>query len=161
MKTLILTFSLILSLSAFAEQGTDFQHRANCKMGGSRLDSKLSEVSKVSEDADSAVFRLKFEYGYCDNIDDVQGPIKIQRKMVQVGNYGFSYPGKKTNAKVVSFKALSETELEAEISVKKDSKQKRFILDIWAQDYVGFPWVLNVKDASGNIEVSFEGFERL
>ena len=85
--------------------------------------------------------------------------------MLQITNYGFNYPGKKTFAKVESYKLLSEEELEAEISIEHDSitdgARRRFVFRFWAQDWVGFPWTLSFEKNAGEIELKLKGFEPL
>lgn len=165
MKTLLLALSLAFSLHALADQATEFRHRAYCAKSTHAYDSKISQVMKISEDEKSALFRMVFTFGRCDTLEDVQGAIKFQKRMLQLSHYGLSYPFKKIYARVTRFRPLSETELEAEISVDRPAREsknpRRFILEFWASDWVGFPFVMNVRSQDQDIELTFEGFERL
>ncbi len=164
MKHLLVLLALSLSFSSFADQQKEFLHRSGCEFGRG-YESKISGLQKVSESDEVANFRMVVTYSKCDNIERFLGPIKVQNKMIQVGHYGFAHPFKKRHAEVVSFEALSETAVETEISIAKSALVKKssqkFIFDFWAADYLGFAWVMEAKDNNGEIEISFEGFERL
>ena len=164
MKHLLVLLAFSLSLSAFADQQKEFLHRSGCEYGRG-YESKISGLEKLSETDEAANFKFVVTYSKCDNIERFQGPIKVQNKMVQVGHYGLAHPFKKRHAEVISVEALSETSVETEITISKSVLAKKsshkFIFDCWAADYLGFAWVMEAKDHNGEMEISFEGFERL
>lgn len=126
---------------------------------------KVSNLTKISQDDESVTFRMSVVHGFCRSLDEVQGAIKLQKGMVKLGHYGFSFPGKKVFGKVSNYRLLSETELEIELTfVRTPAKlrePRKFLLDIWVADWVGFPWEVKLIDQGGEPELKLRGFERL
>ena len=165
MKKIIFVFSLLFSFHSLALDEQAFYHRAYCENNVKGRESKISQIVKESEDEKSVVFRMVLTHGLCDSIERAQGTVKFQKRMVQVGNYGLSHPLKKVFAKVESYKALSETELEARVSLNKEALKNRtsrkYMFDFWASDWVGFPYIMQFSNGESGVEISFEGFDRL
>jgi hypothetical protein len=164
MKNIILLFAFILSVNSFASEEQSFLHKAYCESGRNR-ESKISDIRKEREDEKSVTFVMTFTHGLCDSIELVRAPIKFQKKMLQVTHYGLSHPFKKIHVKVENFRSRSESELEARITLNKEAlmvkDSRRYILDFWAGDWIGFPFVMTFTNKNDEVEISFEGFERL
>lgn len=164
MKHILFLFSLIFTFNSFASEEQSFLHKAYCESGRNR-ESKISDIRKESEDEKSVTFVMTFSHGLCDSIELVRAPIKFQKKMLQVTHYGFSHPFKKIHVKVENFRSRSESELEARITLNKEAlvvkDSRRYLLDFWASDWVGFPFVMTFTKKGDEVEISFEGFERL
>lgn len=164
MKNLIILL-LALSTQAFAQQQSTFDHSVECENGRNGRTSRISQVENLGSVEGVTSFRMILSYGRCDSIDEIQGAIKIQKRMLQINRYGLNYPFQKDLAWVESFRALSETELEAIISLDESSLRKRdsrrFTFRFWAQDWIGFPWVMTFKKSGEEINVDFRGFEEI
>lgn len=165
MKKIFLVLSLIVSFNSFALEDQSFYHKAYCVNDEQGRESKITNIVKESEDEQTVSFRMTFTHGLCDSIELVRGPIKFQKRMLQVTNYGLSHPFMKNHVRIESFKPLSETELEARISLNKaalmNKNSRRYILEFWAGDWLGFPFVMTFKNQEGGVQINFEGFERL
>lgn len=164
MKNLIILL-LALSTQAFAQQQSTFDHSVECENGRNGRTSRISQVENLGSVEGVTSFRMILSYGRCDSIDEIQGAIKIQKRMLQINRYGLNYPFQKDLAWVESFRAVSETELEAIISLDESSLRKRdsrrFTFRFWAQDWIGFPWVMTFKKSGEEINVDFRGFEEI
>lgn len=161
---IIIPYLLILSVSAFAQQVPTFHHGAECE-GRNGLTSRISQVENLGSIDGKTNFRMVLDYGRCLSIDEVQGAIKLQRRMLQINNYGLNYPFQRDYARVEDYRLLSSTELEAVVSIDEDAFRKkdsrRFTFRFWAQDWVGFPWVMTFKRTDAAITIDFRGFEEL
>lgn len=164
MKT-ILALLLILSTQAYAQQRSSFDHGVECKEGKNGLMSRISQIENLGSENGKTSFRMVMSYGRCQSIDEVQGPVKVQKRMLQISRYGLNLPFQRDLARVESFEPLSETELLAIISVDENSLKnknpRRFTFRFWAQDWVGFPWVMSFQKANDTVTIDFRGFEEL
>lgn len=164
MKNLIILL-LALSTQAFAQQQSTFDHSVECEIGRNGRTSRISQVENLGSVEGVTSFKMIISYGRCDSIDEIQGAIKFQRRMLQINRYGLNYPFQKDLAWVESFRAVSETELEAIISLDESSLRKRdsrrFTFRFWAQDWIGFPWVMTFKKTGVDIYVDFRGFDEI
>lgn len=164
MKILILLF-IVLSSLAYAQQRSIFDHSVECENGRNGRTSRISQVENLGSVEGVTSFKMILSYGRCDSIDEIQGAIKFQRRMLQINRYGLNYPFQKDLAWVESFRAVSETELEAIISLDESSLRKRdsrrFTFRFWAQDWIGFPWVMTFRKTGDDINVDFRGFDEI
>ena len=165
MKTTLLLALLVFSSFTHAKQATEFRHDALCEKNPNSFQSEAAQIERISMDEEKTTFRMVLSYARCDDFDLIRYPIKLQRRMLQLSNYGLNYPGKKTQAKVESYDLLSETELEAKISIEHDSigegSRRRYVFRFWAQDWTGFPWTLSFEKKNGEIELNLKGFDPL
>lgn len=165
MKTLIILGLVLSSLTAFAAQKSEFRHLAYCEENPNSIDSKVTSLNKSYEDQESVHFKMLMSYGSCSEIDQQEEEIKFQPRMIQLGNYGVNIPFVKTKAEVVGFELLNSTRLIVEIKFQKSvlikKNSKRFILEFWAQDWVGFPWVAKIMNNNGEMELELEGYKPL
>lgn len=165
MKFIFLLLLALVSSISFAQQRTEFRHDALCAKNPGSFQSEASQVERISVGENKTTFRMVFSYARCDDFDIIRYPIKLQRRMLQLSNYGLNFPFQKTPAKVESFKLLSESGLEAEISIENkaviEGKSRRFVFRFWAQDWTGFPWTLSFEKRNGEVELKLKGFDPL
>lgn len=163
MKKILFLSSLLLSLSALAQADKVYEHRVACAKSEKGRESRISQITKEYEDKKEVTFRFVLDHGRCQEIERFQYPIKFQKRMVQLSHYGLSYPFKKLHVRLNEVVSLSDTAAEASITLDKEALKntlsRRYIMQFWPGNWVGFSWIMKFSESNGETQVNFEGFE--